>query len=140
VTSLHRLILAGTIAMVSTVAMQARAGQVTAPFYVRAALQNSLGSSSPNGSAFCRVRNMPGAYGAVVTVVCATGTVVEIGPPANQAAWEPIHGGAYRFLPPVSLAGVMSGDSDMSTGLGTVTSWRVFKVAGRDFLEMTVRW
>ena len=136
VTHPARLILACAIATMSTVAMDARAGQVTAPFYVKAALQKA----APTGSAFCRVRNMPGAYGAVVTVVCATGTVVEIGPPADQAAWLPIHGGAYRFLPPVSLAGVMSGDSDMDTGLGTVTSWRVFKVAGRDFLEMTVRW
>jgi hypothetical protein len=73
-------------------------------------------------------------------VVCSTGTVVEIGPPANQASWLPIHGGSYRFLPPVSLAGVMSPGSDMDTGLGTVTSWRVFRAADRDFLELTVHW
>lgn len=117
----------------------ANAGQATSKFMVEVTLENGL-PPVPSESAFCRVRNMPGAYGAVVTVVCSTGVVVEIGPPANQASWLPIHGGSYRFLPPVSLAGVMSSGSDMDTGLGTVTSWRVFKVADRDFLEMTVRW
>jgi hypothetical protein len=34
----------------------------------------------------------------------------------------------------------MSGSLDMNTGLGTVTSWRVIKLADRDLLEMTVRW
>ncbi len=115
------------------------AGTASSTFMVEVSLEK--GSLPPPGeSAFCRVRNMPGSYGAVVTIVCATGTVVEIGPPANHASWLPIHGGSYRFLPPVSLAGVMSPGSDMDTGLGTVTSWRVFKVADRDFLEMTVRW
>ena len=88
----------------------------------------------------CRIRNMPGAFGAMVTVVCATGVVVEIWPPDSHPSWAPIHGSSYRFLPPVSLAGVMSDSLDMNTGLGTVTSWRVIKMADRDFLEMTVRW
>jgi hypothetical protein len=130
---------ASALATALMAAGAAYGGQATSTFMVEVTLQNGE-PPGPSQSAFCRVRNMPGAYGAVVTVVCSTGTVVEIGPPANQASWLPIHGGSYRFLPPVSLAGVMSPGSDMDTGLGTVTSWRVFKVADRDFLEMTVRW
>jgi hypothetical protein len=83
---------------------------------------------------------MRGSYGSVVTVVCATGVVVEIWPPDSRSSWGPAHGGSYRFLPPVSLAGVMSGSLDMNTGLGTVTSWRVITLVDRDYLEMTVRW
>jgi len=134
--------LLAALAAASMAAGGAWAGQATSTFTVEVNLQNGGGPEppEPGGSAFCRVRNMPGSYGAVVTVVCSTGTVVEIGPPAEHASWLPIHGGSYRFLPPVSLAGVMSPGSDMDTGLGTVTSWRVFKVADRDFLEMTVRW
>ena len=92
------------------------------------------------GPSLCRFRNISGAFGAMVTVVCATGVVVEIWPPGSRSSWAPTHGSSYRFLPPVSLAGVMSGSLDMNTGLGTVTSWRVIKMADRDFLEMTVRW
>ncbi|HLX24892.1 MAG TPA: hypothetical protein VKR38_16205 [Usitatibacter sp.] len=116
------------------------AGQAGSTFTVEVTLQGAEPAPPQPTSAFCHVRNMPGSYGAVVTVVCSTGTVVEIGPPADHASWLPIHGGSYRFLPPVSLAGVMSPGSDMDTGLGTVTSWRVFKVSDRDFLELTVRW
>lgn len=105
--------------------------------------QNKVQDQGPpagSGSGLCRIRNMRGAFGAMVTVVCATGVVVEIWPPDSRSSWAPTHGGSYRFLPPVSLAGVMSGSLDMNTGLGTVTSWRVIKLADRDYLEMTVRW
>jgi hypothetical protein len=129
-------------AAASMAAAVACAGEATSKFVVEVTLNAATPQppAPPVSSAFCRVQNMPGSYGAVVTVVCSTGTVVEIGPPSDHASWLPIHGGSYRFLPPVSLAGVMSSGSDMDTGLGTVTSWRVFKVADRNFLEMTVHW
>jgi hypothetical protein len=95
--------------------------------------------ANPSNTGLCRSSNIPGAFGAVVTVVCATGVVVEIRPPDSQMPWSPIHGGAYRFLPPVSLAGVVSG-LDFNTGLGTVTSWRIIHLTDREYLEMTVRW
>jgi hypothetical protein len=83
---------------------------------------------------------LPGSYGALVTVVCNTGVVVEISPPDGHRPGMPIHGGAYRFLPPITWAGVMSGDPDFQTGLGTVTSWRIVNLRDREYLEMTVRW
>lgn len=113
---------------------QALAAQARSSFTVQVQISNQV---SP-GSSFCRVSDMPGAFGAIVTVVCSTGVVVQIDTPPGQSSSLPIHGGAYRFLPPVSWAGVMS--DDMNAGLGTVTSWRVIKLADRDLLEMTVRW
>lgn len=110
------------------------AAQAVSSFKVQVKLSNQV---SP-GSDFCRIRDMPGAFGAIVTVVCSTGVVVQVDAPSAQSSSLPIHGGAYRFLPPVSWAGLMS--DDMTAGLGTVTSWRVIKLADRDLLEMTVRW
>lgn len=120
--------------------------QTGSQFNVTVTLDPQLKTQPPDppatdsGSGLCRTRNMPGAFGAMVTVVCATGVVVEIWSPDSRSSWAPTHGSSYRFLPPVSLAGVMSGSLDMNTGLGTVTSWRVIKLADRDYLEMTVRW
>ena len=55
------------------------AAQVNGHFKVTVNLQ-ALGAS-PNttqNSAFCRSTNAPGSFGATVTVVCATGAVVDI--------------------------------------------------------------
>lgn len=101
---------------------------------------STIGQEVRQGSGLCTSRNLPGAYGAVVTVVCSTGVVVELiaGDPARQ--WSPMHGGAYRFLLPYLGAGVMEPHSSLHTGLGTVTSWRVVHLVDREYLEMTVRW
>jgi hypothetical protein len=117
-----------------------QAAQTDSRFLVEVTLEKGSPDPAHPDSGLCRITNMPGAYGAVVTVVCATGVVVEIWSPDTRSSWLPTHGGSYRFLPPVSLAGVMSGSLDMNTGLGTVTSWRVINLADRDLLEMTVRW
>ena len=57
-------------------------------------------------SAFCTRDNLPAAHGAVVTVVCATGAVVDIEPGPNARPQIPIHGGAYRYITNVSETGV----------------------------------
>jgi hypothetical protein len=89
---------------------------------------------------FCTLDNSSRAYEAIVTVVCGTGAVVQVSPPVGWRGWKPVHGGAYRFLPPVLPSGVMSDDSDIHAGLGTVTSWRLVSLKDRDYLEMTLRW
>jgi hypothetical protein len=118
----------------------AEAARTESRFNVEVTLERDTRGPSSSNDGLCRVSNMPGAFGAVVTVVCATGVVVEIWSPNSRSSWLPVPGSSYRFLPPVSLAGVMSGSLDMNTGLGTVTSWRVIKLADHDLLEMTVRW
>ena len=130
-------------AFATAVSLPAAAGAATAGFQVRVALALP-GSGVPPGTGpgpdFCRLENAPGAFGAILTVVCRTGVVVELSPAPGARGWSPIHGGAYRFLPPVSHAGVLSAESNFQTGLGTVTSWRVVNLHDRDYLEMTVRW
>ena len=144
ITSGTRVVRGAAFILAFAFAGVAQGAQIGSQFHVTVGLQaQARAQAQPlaTGSSLCRFRNMSGgAFGAMVTVVCATGVVVEIWPPGSRSSWAPTHGSSYRFLPPVSLAGVMSGSLDMNTGLGTVTSWRVIKMADRDFLEMTVRW
>jgi hypothetical protein len=108
-------------------------------FEVKVTLASGVGPA-PQGD-FCRLSNAPGAFGAILTVVCRTGVVVQVESPAGAPGWSAIQGGGQRYhLSSFAQAGVMSGTSDLHTGLGTVTSWRLVNLADRDYLEMTVRW
>jgi hypothetical protein len=85
---------------------------------------------------FCRSL-LPGSFGAMVTVVCSTGVVVEVAPSQRGNPTAAVHGGAYRFFLPVGLA---EPGKPWETGAGTVTSWRVVHLEDRSYLEMTVGW
>jgi hypothetical protein len=118
--------------------LPALSGQSAASFKVIVTLQ-----ASQPASAFCRVGPGPNTFGAVVTVVCATGAVVNIEAPANATPWGPIHGGAYRYhhLSENVLFGMnFPGGIDLYTGVGTVTSWRIVNLPDRDYLEMQMDW
>ncbi|RLJ63711.1 hypothetical protein DFR35_2343 [Sulfurisoma sediminicola] len=94
-------------------------------------------------SAFCTRGPDTTTFGAVVTVVCATGAVVDIRPPGAQGRFLPIHGGAYRFLhvSEYVLPGMqIPGGIYVYTGVGTVTTWRIINLADRDYLEMLMGW
>ena len=123
-------------------AVPAQAAQVGASFIVKVDYQQfpPPKPEPPPGDEFCVIRNPPGAFGADVTVVCRTGAVVDISPGAGAKPWVPMHGGAYRFLPPVSWAGVMTGTETTQSGLGTVTTWRVVQLIDRQYVEMLLRW
>ena len=111
------------------------AGQTGGQFIVTARLQ----AAGPS-SAFCRSSNLPDSFGAVVTVVCSTGAVVDIAPGRTSAPLSPMHGGAYRYVTQVWRSGDAVDIVDASTGAGTTTSWRVVTLANRDYLEMTLAW
>jgi hypothetical protein len=101
------------------------------------------GVSSASNSAFCRVGPGPSTFGAIVTIVCATGAVVGVEAPRMAVPWAPIHGGAYRFtrLTGNDLPGTpFFGGIDSYTGVGTVTSWRMVNLTDRDYLEMMFGW
>ena len=83
---------------------------------------------NPPSTAVCRSSTGTGASGATATVVCATGTNL----PAT-----PVYEGTYRFM---TQGGELSGIVDSYTGACTFTSWRVVKLADRDYLEMIVGW
>lgn len=100
------------------------------------------GPGNPN-SGFCRSEPSAATFGAIVTFVCRTGSIVDLGAPKSAVAWVPIHGGAYRFIHleskglPDRLVRI---GVDGYTGIGTVTSWRVVTLAERDYLEMMIGW
>lgn len=91
-------------------------------------------------SAFCTKNNMPSAHGAIVTVVCSTGAVVDIEPGTAGQPFAPMHGGSYRYVTHVTPTGVLVDTSDAFSGAGTSTSWRVVHLTDRDYLEMTLGW
>ena len=53
---------------------------------------------------------------------------------------KPLVQGNPRFLLHVYRAGEWLGEIDADTGNGTITSWRVVRVANRDYLEIMVGW
>lgn len=110
--------------------------QSVAGFRVTVALHVPGGTPE---SAFCRLGPGPNTFGAVVTVVCATGAVVSIEAPRLG----PMHGGAFRYahLAESVLSGLLfPGGIDIYTGVGTITTWRIVNVTDWDYLEMQMAW
>jgi len=116
----------------------------SAAFNVRVKLQVSADvESAVPSSAFCRIDPGPLTFGAIVTIVCATGAEVDIEAPRTAVPWPPIHGGAYRFTPLTGseLPGTpFSGGIVSYTGVGTVSSWRMVNLTGWNYLEMLIGW
>ena len=90
-------------------------------------------------SVFCN-KTGAGTFGATVTVVCATGALVDLAPSHLGQPWIPAHGGAYRYVTQVSNGAGLLGTVDIYSEFGTVTAWRVMSNADREYLEMTVGW
>jgi hypothetical protein len=121
------------------------AGAGVGRFDVGIVLRNNTVSGPPD-SAFCRIGPSAQTFGSIVTIVCATGAVVNIEAPDKALPWVPLHGGAYRFsrLTSTELLGMLGmqfpGAIDSYTGLGTVTSWRHVNLGDREYLEMLLGW
>ena len=127
-------------AWLSAVSLPSAAGQLGGPFAVKVRL---ISGRIPPGlpiSAFCKKNNIPSGHGAVVTVVCTTGAVVAIEPGRDGQPFNPMHGGAYRYVTNVTPNGDLSDTVDAFSGAGTTTAWRVVKSTDRDYLEMTLGW
>jgi hypothetical protein len=91
-------------------------------------------------SAFCVKNNIPSAHGAVLTVVCSTGAVVEIESGNDSRHHAYMHGGAYRYVTHVTPTGALLETVDAFSGSGTTTAWRVVHLSDRDYFEMTLGW
>lgn len=116
------------------------AGQTAGQFLVTAKLQSGAGGVGGASSAFCRTSDLPGAFGAVITVVCSTRAIVAITPGRSGAPLSPMHGGVYQFATRVWRSNDAVEIADLTTGAGTTTSWRVVTLANREYLEMTLAW
>jgi hypothetical protein len=112
------------------------AAQVGGQFNVTVNLISSA-NPPPINAAFCRA-NEATAFGALVTVVCSTGEVVDVSAPANSASRAPTHGGAYRYI--LRRPGELPLPVDSFSELGTVATWRVIQQADRNYLELMVGW
>lgn len=133
-------------------AISAEAAGVGNAFEVKVSFQTLNGGGPPpppppvggagsgnNGYGFCRNSSTPGAFGATVTVVCATGSIVDI-EPGRSIPWSPMHGGSFRYVTQAYWNGEWIDTIDNPPGTGTITSWRVVRLANRSFLELTVGW
>ena len=107
-------------------------------FNVTATLVSAADLTLPK-SAFCRTTPLL-AFGAIVTIVCATGEVVDITAPAQSNSYTSVHGGAYRFILPISDIAGLPGFYDGNPAYGTAASWRVIRLADRDYYELLVLW
>lgn len=119
-------------------AVPVNAAQLNGQFNVTVNLQSANSPTLPQ-SVFCRTSPGGLAFGAIVTVVCSTGTVVDISPSSTGMPWAPMHGGAYRYILP-GRAVDLPGTIDSYVGAGTTTSWRVIKLSNLDYLELMVGW
>ena len=107
-------------------------------FNVTASLVASGNPALPK-SAFCQTTPAL-AFGALVTVVCATGEVVNITTPAGLIPGVPVHGGAYRVILARTFAPGLPDFYDGFSGYGMASSWRVIQIGDRSYYELLMGW
>ena len=129
-------VLGGPAALVSAATSSSQFNVTATP--VSATLRSTTDATVGN-TAFCRTSPAL-AFGALVTVVCATGEVVDITAVATGIPGAPMHGGTYRFVLPGSYAGGLPDFYDGYTGFGTVSTWRIVQLADRNYYELLLGW
>jgi hypothetical protein len=127
--SVNATVLRATAAAVAVFfAAQLQAAEAGAPFEVKV---NVNSGSKPPEIGLCRAVES----GQTASVVCIPQTPAV---PVQAAPVRRMFFTNVRFY--ISGNGNWLGAIDESMGLGTVTSWRVIRLADRDYLEMMVGW
>ncbi len=117
-----RWLRASACALALAASAAAFAGQATGSFLVKVDLLKAP------GVVICHT--------APTTASC----IATIDPPVKPAAKQQTDGqAAFRFFIPDGTA-IRYGSFDLYAGAGTITSWRVLRLNGWDYLEMTVGW
>jgi hypothetical protein len=119
-----------------SVVLPSHAKQGTGQF----AVTLTLAANGQPVSGLCRSATQVGIFGAAVVVACATGQAVEFTGDATTLPWTSASDGSYRYVTQVSQGGETLGTVDSYAGGATATSWRVIRVADRDYIEMMVHW
>lgn len=120
-------------------AVPVNAAQLNGQFNVTVNLQSANSPTLPQ-TIFCHTNPGGLAFGAIVTVVCSTGPVVDISPGRTGRSGSPMNGGAYRYVTQVFWNGDWVESLDDTPGTGTVTSWRIVNLLNRNYVELTVGW
>jgi hypothetical protein len=121
-------------------ASPSQAAQRSGSFKVNINLLSTGGPGAAPVTGICRSSNGIGAFGATLTVICSTGTIVNYSGDTSKLPWAPIQGSSFRYLLNVYNAGGPSAVIDSYTGVGTITTWRQIRLNDRDYLEMMVHW
>ncbi len=116
--------------------MPSQAKQTSSQF----AVSLTLTTNGQPVSGLCRSATQVGIFGAAVVVVCSTGEAVDFSGDASTLPWTTMQDSPYRFVTQVSRGGESLGTVDSYTGGATATSWRVIRLANRDYIEMMVHW
>lgn len=112
--------------------LHVQAGQAKAELQIRV-----TGAVSAPVRVFCTSSAGAGNDGATVTVVCSTGAVVGITGPER---FRSVNGGAYRYLLQVKNGEQAVGEIDALTDSGTLSGWKVVKLANQEYVELTLGW
>jgi hypothetical protein len=121
-----RVLLQGTLAALMPTLAPAHAGEGAASFAVSVKLQ---AGTAPDFGA-CKTGEVVRPDGISATVTC-----VPVPVPKDPGKPRVVSSVLFHIS-----RGTWLGTADETMGLGTVTSWRVIRLANRDYLEMMVGW
>ena len=122
-----RVLSKGALAALILALTSAQAGESVARFGVSVSLQQA---DAPPEFGACKTGEVVLTTGIAATVTC---TPVPV--PKQPAESRLVSSVLFHIS-----RGTWLGTADESMGLGTVTSWRVIRLANRDYLELMVGW
>ena len=121
-----RVLSKGALAALVLALTSAHAGEGVARFGVSVNLQ----SDAPPESGACKTGEVILPQGVAAIVTCTPTPV-----PKQPAQGRVVSSVLFHIS-----RGTWLGTAEESMGLGTVTSWRVIRLANRDYLELMVGW
>ena len=114
-----------------------QAAQISSQFDVLISLQSE---GTVFNAGLCRSSTEVGVFGRAVTVLCSTGEAVGFSGDTMSLPWSETQGSSFRFVA-IAPSSVDSLDpKKIYASLGTISSWRIVKLANRDYLELLISW
>jgi len=120
------------LAMIGLATLPGYASQIVVPI--------TLQVSQISTGGLCRDSSKMGAFGTEVVVYCTTGRTAGLSGASTNLPESPVQDGVFRYVTISSGAGEALGSLKSYPAAGTVTSWRVVRLAKREYLEMLIGW